>query len=82
MSDLVGLCIYLCRGHNSVPSPAEIWELLRVITKTYRSGIWRGAILYLKLQLVKSRKIVAWCWSRQGARKFKLKPGEIVTHKI
>lgn len=58
-------CTNLCRGHNSVTSPTEFWELLGVITKTYWSGIWRGAILHLKLQLVQRRKIVARHWSNK-----------------
>lgn len=52
----------LCRGHYSITSPAEIWELLEVITEAHWSGIWCGAILHLKLQLMESGEIVAWCW--------------------
>lgn len=54
------MCTNLCRRHYSITFPAEIWELLGVITKAHWSSIWCGAILNLKLQLVESGKIVAW----------------------
>lgn len=52
----------LCRRQYGITSPAEIWELLGVITKAYWPGIWHDAILNLKLQLVESGEKIVWRW--------------------
>lgn len=59
---------HLCRRHDSITSPAEVWEVSRVEAKAHWPGIWQDAILNLELHLVESGKVVATRWPNMMVR--------------
>lgn len=49
---------YLDGRHLCVTSPAEVWELKRVVAESHRSSVQHGSLLNLKLEMVEVGEVM------------------------